>query len=190
MICLEELLQGDTIARLPCLCIYHKRYEAAAGPAQPHPRGLFPAGSGGQGQTLFASYLLLNDLPYPPPLHPPLDSERGGGRGPQTCRVQGRVELPGWRDLLGRPVRAATGGRRLGSHRAKNSHLRRADSPSASPGLIFPHGPLRSAGCSPSPVRGSMEQCACRPVPAPSPRGPGGRNSHHLRAHSSESCYN
>lgn len=23
-ICLEELLQGDTIARLPCLCIYHK----------------------------------------------------------------------------------------------------------------------------------------------------------------------
>lgn len=67
VICLEELLQGDTIARLPCLCIYHKRYEAAAGPAQPHPRGLFPAGSGGQGQTLFASYLLLNDLPT---LHP------------------------------------------------------------------------------------------------------------------------
>ena len=26
VICLEELLQGDTIARLPCLCIYHKRY--------------------------------------------------------------------------------------------------------------------------------------------------------------------
>ncbi|KAJ7417824.1 E3 ubiquitin-protein ligase ZNRF1 [Pitangus sulphuratus] len=25
VICLEELLQGDTIARLPCLCIYHKR---------------------------------------------------------------------------------------------------------------------------------------------------------------------
>ncbi|XP_042086664.1 E3 ubiquitin-protein ligase ZNRF1 isoform X2 [Ovis aries] len=24
VICLEELLQGDTIARLPCLCIYHK----------------------------------------------------------------------------------------------------------------------------------------------------------------------
>ncbi|KAM6935767.1 E3 ubiquitin-protein ligase znrf2 isoform 3-T3 [Lycodopsis pacificus] len=23
-ICLEELVQGDTIARLPCLCIYHK----------------------------------------------------------------------------------------------------------------------------------------------------------------------
>ncbi|KAF7655634.1 hypothetical protein LDENG_00053110, partial [Lucifuga dentata] len=23
-ICLDELLQGDTIARLPCLCIYHK----------------------------------------------------------------------------------------------------------------------------------------------------------------------
>ncbi|XP_073667618.1 E3 ubiquitin-protein ligase znrf2 [Paramisgurnus dabryanus] len=23
-ICLEELIQGDTIARLPCLCIYHK----------------------------------------------------------------------------------------------------------------------------------------------------------------------
>ncbi|KAJ8366516.1 hypothetical protein AAFF_G00353180 [Aldrovandia affinis] len=23
-VCLEELLQGDTIARLPCLCIYHK----------------------------------------------------------------------------------------------------------------------------------------------------------------------
>nr|XP_009686263.1 PREDICTED: E3 ubiquitin-protein ligase ZNRF2 [Struthio camelus australis] len=23
-ICLEELQQGDTIARLPCLCIYHK----------------------------------------------------------------------------------------------------------------------------------------------------------------------
>ncbi|CAO2610026.1 E3 ubiquitin-protein ligase ZNRF1 [Lemmus lemmus] len=26
VICLEELLQGDTIARLPCLCIYHKRF--------------------------------------------------------------------------------------------------------------------------------------------------------------------
>ncbi|KAK1804624.1 hypothetical protein P4O66_020612 [Electrophorus voltai] len=25
VICLEELQQGDTIARLPCLCIYHKR---------------------------------------------------------------------------------------------------------------------------------------------------------------------
>ncbi|TKC52926.1 hypothetical protein EI555_009101 [Monodon monoceros] len=25
-ICLEELQQGDTIARLPCLCIYHKGY--------------------------------------------------------------------------------------------------------------------------------------------------------------------
>ncbi|KAG8437313.1 hypothetical protein GDO86_008135 [Hymenochirus boettgeri] len=25
VICLEELSQGDTIARLPCLCIYHKR---------------------------------------------------------------------------------------------------------------------------------------------------------------------
>ncbi|XP_077542542.1 E3 ubiquitin-protein ligase ZNRF1 [Haemaphysalis longicornis] len=25
VICLEELAQGDTIARLPCLCIYHKR---------------------------------------------------------------------------------------------------------------------------------------------------------------------
>ncbi|NWS45297.1 ZNRF2 ligase, partial [Probosciger aterrimus] len=23
-ICLEDLQQGDTIARLPCLCIYHK----------------------------------------------------------------------------------------------------------------------------------------------------------------------
>lgn len=32
VICLEELLQGDTIARLPCLCIYHKRYgEGTAG---------------------------------------------------------------------------------------------------------------------------------------------------------------
>lgn len=26
VICLEELTQGDTIARLPCLCIYHKTY--------------------------------------------------------------------------------------------------------------------------------------------------------------------
>ncbi|XP_037087418.1 E3 ubiquitin-protein ligase ZNRF1-like, partial [Pollicipes pollicipes] len=25
VICLEELEQGQTIARLPCLCIYHKR---------------------------------------------------------------------------------------------------------------------------------------------------------------------
>ncbi|KAJ8334593.1 hypothetical protein SKAU_G00402320 [Synaphobranchus kaupii] len=25
-ICLEELVQGDTIARLPCLCIYHKGF--------------------------------------------------------------------------------------------------------------------------------------------------------------------
>ncbi|KAL1451086.1 hypothetical protein WDU94_003379 [Cyamophila willieti] len=24
VICLEDLSQGDTIARLPCLCIYHK----------------------------------------------------------------------------------------------------------------------------------------------------------------------
>lgn len=24
VICLEDLEQGDTIARLPCLCIYHK----------------------------------------------------------------------------------------------------------------------------------------------------------------------
>ncbi|XP_071451347.1 E3 ubiquitin-protein ligase znrf2 isoform X3 [Hetaerina americana] len=24
VICLEDLMQGDTIARLPCLCIYHK----------------------------------------------------------------------------------------------------------------------------------------------------------------------
>lgn len=23
-VCLEEMEQGDTIARLPCLCIYHK----------------------------------------------------------------------------------------------------------------------------------------------------------------------
>lgn len=30
VICLEELLQGDTIARLPCLCIYHKRYKGLA----------------------------------------------------------------------------------------------------------------------------------------------------------------
>lgn len=28
-ICLEELQQGDTIARLPCLCIYHKGLERA-----------------------------------------------------------------------------------------------------------------------------------------------------------------
>lgn len=27
-ICLEELQQGNTIARLPCLCIYHKGWEA------------------------------------------------------------------------------------------------------------------------------------------------------------------
>lgn len=26
VICFEELEQGDTIARLPCLCIYHKGY--------------------------------------------------------------------------------------------------------------------------------------------------------------------
>ncbi|PSN46465.1 E3 ubiquitin-protein ligase ZNRF2, partial [Blattella germanica] len=26
VICLEDLQQGDTIARLPCLCIYHKRF--------------------------------------------------------------------------------------------------------------------------------------------------------------------
>jgi len=26
IICLEELQRGDTIARLPCLCIYHKRW--------------------------------------------------------------------------------------------------------------------------------------------------------------------
>ncbi|MBN3281852.1 ZNRF1 ligase, partial [Polyodon spathula] len=27
VICLDDLQQGDTIARLPCLCIYHKRYK-------------------------------------------------------------------------------------------------------------------------------------------------------------------
>lgn len=26
VICLEELQCGDLIARLPCLCIYHKKY--------------------------------------------------------------------------------------------------------------------------------------------------------------------
>ena len=26
VICLEDLQQGHTIARLPCLCVYHKRY--------------------------------------------------------------------------------------------------------------------------------------------------------------------
>lgn len=37
VICLEELLQGDTIARLPCLCIYHKRYMGLAGTTLPIP---------------------------------------------------------------------------------------------------------------------------------------------------------
>lgn len=26
VICLEDLLKGHVIARLPCLCVYHKRY--------------------------------------------------------------------------------------------------------------------------------------------------------------------
>lgn len=26
-ICLDDMVQGDTIARLPCLCVYHKGYE-------------------------------------------------------------------------------------------------------------------------------------------------------------------
>lgn len=40
VICLEELLQGDTIARLPCLCIYHKRYQGLARTtANPPPAG-------------------------------------------------------------------------------------------------------------------------------------------------------
>lgn len=26
-ICLEDLVQGETIARLACLCVYHKRYQ-------------------------------------------------------------------------------------------------------------------------------------------------------------------
>lgn len=26
-ICLEDLVQGETIARLACLCVYHKRYK-------------------------------------------------------------------------------------------------------------------------------------------------------------------
>ncbi len=26
-ICLDDMFQGDTIARLPCLCVYHKGYE-------------------------------------------------------------------------------------------------------------------------------------------------------------------
>ena len=51
VICLEELLQGDTIARLPCLCIYHKRYEGAGRPgsATPTPEGSFPV-VGGESQ--------------------------------------------------------------------------------------------------------------------------------------------
>ncbi|OXB54283.1 UNVERIFIED_CONTAM: hypothetical protein H355_003143 [Colinus virginianus] len=43
VICLEELLQGDTIARLPCLCIYHKRapcYLLYLLPIPPAPPGL------------------------------------------------------------------------------------------------------------------------------------------------------
>lgn len=28
-ICLEDLVQGETIARLACLCIYHKRYASS-----------------------------------------------------------------------------------------------------------------------------------------------------------------
>ncbi|TKC35622.1 hypothetical protein EI555_017618 [Monodon monoceros] len=36
VICLEELLQGDTIARLPCLCIYHKRMRKRAERKQLH----------------------------------------------------------------------------------------------------------------------------------------------------------
>lgn len=27
VICFEELEKGDTIARLPCLCVYHKGYD-------------------------------------------------------------------------------------------------------------------------------------------------------------------
>ncbi|KAG8010360.1 E3 ubiquitin-protein ligase znrf2 [Nibea albiflora] len=51
-ICLEELVQGDTIARLPCLCIYHKglRLDGLISP-QSHTGGLhngaglfFPSG--------------------------------------------------------------------------------------------------------------------------------------------------
>jgi len=52
VICLEELLQGDTIARLPCLCIYHKRYgratRARASPSE-IPEGSFPAAGGEKG---------------------------------------------------------------------------------------------------------------------------------------------
>lgn len=48
-ICLDELLQGDTIARLPCLCIYHKGYqicwvtvlESLCGLAEPLTRCVF-----------------------------------------------------------------------------------------------------------------------------------------------------
>ena len=29
VICLEDLLKGHVIARLPCLCVYHKRYNNA-----------------------------------------------------------------------------------------------------------------------------------------------------------------
>lgn len=40
VICLEELLQGDTIARLPCLCIYHKRYRGLARTTLPNPTSI------------------------------------------------------------------------------------------------------------------------------------------------------
>ncbi|XP_049720942.1 E3 ubiquitin-protein ligase ZNRF1 isoform X1 [Elephas maximus indicus] len=48
VICLEELLQGDTIARLPCLCIYHKRYHSFT--------SRIPEAPLGRGQTLNPSY--------------------------------------------------------------------------------------------------------------------------------------
>ena len=44
VICLEELLQGDTIARLPCLCIYHKRYCTGAGSEGTQPGGWWGTG--------------------------------------------------------------------------------------------------------------------------------------------------
>ncbi|OBS81387.1 hypothetical protein A6R68_20415 [Neotoma lepida] len=52
VICLEELLQGDTIARLPCLCIYHKRH-----PGRPaYPQGDTLRCCHGEMQQLSASW--------------------------------------------------------------------------------------------------------------------------------------
>lgn len=103
VICLEELLQGDTIARLPCLCIYHKRYErvgrASSAPSET-PEGSFCAGGGekdGTSSLAILSPLVGDDLSSSLRAQGSRQRPAGGKSEHAECRMQAS-------GLMGRPV--------------------------------------------------------------------------------------